>query len=50
MKLNGYITKSNTETRNFDLPDDNKTSVLSFGSAGYADDNIHKYFERKKDT
>ena len=43
-----FITKSKKENKQFDLLNENKEYILSFGAKGYSDYTIHKDFERKQ--
>jgi len=46
MKL--FITKSNKKNKKYDLLDENKKYILSFGDSRYQDFTIHKNEERKQ--
>jgi len=48
MTIKLFITKSNRTNKKYDLLDENKKYILSFGHSSYKDYTIHGDYERKK--
>ena len=48
MTIKLFITKSKKENKKYDLLDENKKYILSFGASGYSDYTQHGDYERKK--
>ncbi len=48
MTIKLFITKSSRPQKKYDLLDENKKYILSFGHTAYEDYTIHKEYDRKK--
>ena len=48
MTIKLFITKSSRPQKKYDLLDENKKYILSFGASGFSDYTQHKNYDSKK--